>query len=218
VNGQVLDIETNAPVSDAFCLLHTPTIGYASPTDFNGFFSFQGVEPGTYTLECESPNHRTSRMSVTVLANSGTINLGAVRLELNPCTAINPPCSDHGVCAADGESCLCDDGWQGIDCSESILADECANHRGFTEDVLNSVIIRSAIHKSMLKLESLLDQLTEVENELPDYDANSCCGADSSPPYPVEVTTVSSSSYNFLQELISFNEDSEDFLSFLSSN
>jgi len=213
VSGTVIDAETGAPIVGASCSLLSQSVGsghgYVAPTNAGGFFEFSGVVEDTYTFSCSHLGYKLFSVSATFSGSGSSFSFGTIQLEFDYC-ATTPPCSGHGQCDGVG-LCVCADGWDGTSCAESILPTECSTHRGFTEDVLNDVLVMSALNKNLVKLTNLQNNLFILMNQLPLYHSNSCCNGNDGYIYPVEVSSVSTSSFVFLQSLIQFNEDSQVF-------
>jgi len=209
VSGIVTDADTGAAIAGAQCSL-TGVNDYTSVTDQNGEFQFFNVLEGTYVFECTSSGYKLFSMTFAIQGSNPNLSIGTVSLEFNYCTS-NPPCSGQGHCDTTG-NCVCDAGWTGPGCADSILSPECANHRGFTEDVLDDILVTSALNKNKVKLNNLLNSLSEIGNDLPQYLGNSCCPGNNGYTYPVDLSSISTSSYAFLQNLMTFNEDSQAFL------
>jgi len=189
----------------------TAFLTYNSFTTETGMFEFFDVLEGDYQFECSANGYKVFSAALGITGANPTLSLGTLELQFDYC-ATNPPCSGHGQCDGVGV-CACDDGWTGISCADSILPAECATHRGFSEEDINDVLVLSALHKNYAKLSHLLDNLQNLAEQLPAYQSNSCCSGNDGFTYPIEVASLSTSSYMFLQNLMEFNEDSMAFRS-----
>jgi hypothetical protein len=214
VVGKVVDAATGAPVPGATVTLtlNSDTSNIQSTTtDAQGNFEFFNVLGGEYTLAATFNGYQAFSLPLHLTGASGQFTVPTVQLLFDYCNA-TPSCSGHGHCAAGG-FCVCDEGWTGLGCEASILAPECASHRGFPEDVIDDVLIMSALDKNYNKLSNLMNSLESLATTLPTYQSNSCCGGGpDSYNYPIDVSSISTSSYAFLQELMQFSEDSQAFL------
>lgn len=208
-----MNAETGKPISAVTVQLEQHTeVGVMvliTETDANGMFSFDSVPQGTWTLVVSYPGFQTEESDLNLSGPSSSISVGSIHLQFDYC-ATTPPCGGHGTCNG-GTVCICE-GYTGVGCTESILPPECASHRGFTEDVINSVLIASSLNKNEVKLNNLLNDLMSLSQQLPAYQSNSCCGGNDGYTYPVDVSMVSTASYAFLQEVMQFNTDLESFL------
>jgi len=178
-------------------------------TDQAGKYEFFDILGGEYTLSASFSGYQLFSMDLTLSGVSGQYTVPTVHLMFDYC-GTTPACSGHGSCGS-GTACVCDAGWTGISCESSILPAECANHRGFTEDVLDNILISSALQKNYDKLSALYSSLQSLSAQLPAYQSNSCCGGSDGFTYPVDVSAISTESYSFLQGLMQFHDDSESF-------
>jgi len=183
------------------------------------------VRSDIYVLKCE--NERYLDASIQVLVEVSTIEqrLPSLYLVFNPCLEI-PACSGAGVCNTDGETCMCNEGAGGYDCSGSLLAEICVPYKGiFSEAEVNAVLIRSAIRKALIRLENLYNDLISIKETLPEYASNSCCydsnnhtSTATNPNYyefthyPLDLDSMASISHSFLGELNAYNEDNSEFM------
>lgn len=58
ISGRVIDDDTGLPVADVEVTLDGPTPGTVR-TDADGNYAFEGLDPGTYTVQIDSPDDRT---------------------------------------------------------------------------------------------------------------------------------------------------------------
>lgn len=66
LHGQVIDKSTNTPLTNARMVI--PELRKLVKTDGLGWFSFAGITPGQYTLQCQHPNYRLAQTTVNVPA------------------------------------------------------------------------------------------------------------------------------------------------------
>lgn len=213
MTGKVVDAATGAALVGAQVQL-TPNgglgLGFTTQTNAQGAYEFFDVTGGQYTLTATYNSYQVFSILVDLTGAGSQIAIPTIQLQFDYCGTA-PVCSGHGHCGT-GTFCICDEGYQGLGCGESILPPECASHRGFTEQVLDDVLIMSALDKNYNKLSNLLNSLESLSLQLPAYQSNSCCGGDDGFTYPIDVSMISTSSYAFLQSMMLFTEDSQAFL------
>ncbi len=73
IRGQVVDVTTNEPVPFASVVIWNTTIG--AMTDFDGYFSFTGVQPGFVELRVSSVGYKTYVSEGVMVTNNNEVNL-----------------------------------------------------------------------------------------------------------------------------------------------
>lgn len=73
IRGQVVDATSNEPVPFASVVIWNTTTG--AMTDFDGYFSFTGVQPGFVELRVSSVGYKTYVSEAVMVTNNNEVNL-----------------------------------------------------------------------------------------------------------------------------------------------